>query len=1111
MNPRPIRHASAAPRVAATFIAAAMAAAPSLAGVKYWDDPAFRAYDVDSYVTNGLVLNYDGIRNVGAAADHDPNATTWVNLGTGGSDYDMVQKGSPTASCWSDNGFFFEGKTWFVTPNKVSLPNAYEMEALVNAAYSKQTGIGYVLFVSTAYPRTNDDGWAWGSIAIRKNGSPYSQTINGTSYAGKACFNTTSAGSAYRPALLDDSYGYLTAIANRTYVSFFTGLEEPTGVPGRIGLASGKTALGTTSLYFYLGGHNTNGGGETSVEEPLIGTIRNFRFYSTPLSYEQRAWNRVVDEARYFDRRAAIPVTNVVLSTTIPGREDGHFALDAEGYTFSAPASRTVKGRRYVLSGYTLETWDGSAWGSPAVHDGETSCTLSDTTAKVRLTWRYARPEGEGRLVVYDIDDYVQDGLLLHYDGIRNAGATAAHDPEALQWRNIAPGYENRWPMDRCSYVDSGSRYASVRNDATEGAWTDNGFAFTGKGYFAKWDDGDPFSVPTNFTMQVSVTGAIADQHGDYAYLWVPSSGWNKGGIGMRKTNYDAAHGNANSVYYVNSALFAGDARPNFYPAAAKPSYVTAIMDHDDTGHTYIFEGTSRPAGGGNDAPSIAGASAATDLTWFSAGGFHGKSVEAVAKLECFKGTLHNLRFYNRALTDAEVAQNRTVDEFRFFGRLAETNVVVRSSSSFLEGCDKCGVYDVDGSYTFVAPESVTAANGITYAPDGYTIETWDGSAWGAPVAHDGASYAYTTAEGLVRLTWKWRATHGIRTAADYGIGDYVQDGLVVNYDGIRNAGPDAAHDPAATKWVNCANPGTYNMTRYSLDGSAWAAGAAAGSWTDDGFVFAKDAVFHESTSFTVPSRYTIQTLVDATAAAQDGIGYIMCDYNANNWTKCSLCIRSSVFWGHGVGSTLCFAIHNVYRPAFQAGSFSYATAMLDETNGVAFGGTEAPWTASTASNGIHGHSTLPSAQSAVTFASGYSIGGHYPKTDELFSGTIKSYRFYDRVLSDAEVAHNRQVDSARFFGALATTNVVVAVEDGSRITAAETAGEAYFVEGEYTFTAAGCAGLGYRLSVPNGNGGWRTLQGFTEGGSYTYATGTSPALVKLEWRLPRPFLMIVR
>ena len=38
----------------------------SFAGVKYWDNPGFRAYDVGDYVQDGLVLHYDGIRNVGA-------------------------------------------------------------------------------------------------------------------------------------------------------------------------------------------------------------------------------------------------------------------------------------------------------------------------------------------------------------------------------------------------------------------------------------------------------------------------------------------------------------------------------------------------------------------------------------------------------------------------------------------------------------------------------------------------------------------------------------------------------------------------------------------------------------------------------------------------------------------------------------------------------------------------------------------------------------------------------------------------------------------------------------------------------------------------------------
>ena len=38
---------------------------------------------------------------------------------------------------------------------------------------------------------------------------------------------------------------------------------------------------------------------------------------------------------------------------------------------------------------------------------------------------------------VYDVDDYVQDGLVLHFDGIRNAGATEAHSTDATTWANL--------------------------------------------------------------------------------------------------------------------------------------------------------------------------------------------------------------------------------------------------------------------------------------------------------------------------------------------------------------------------------------------------------------------------------------------------------------------------------------------------------------------------------------------------------------------------------------------------------------------------------------------------------------------------------------------------
>ena len=101
-----------------------------------------------------------------------------------------------------------------------------------------------------------------------------------------------------------------------------------------------------------------------------------------------------------------------------------------------------------------------------------------------------------------------------------------------------------------------------------------------------------------------------------------------------------------------------------------------------------------------------------------------------------------------------------------------------------------------------------------------------------------------------------------------YDVGDYVQNGLVVNYDGIRNAGPNAPHDSTAMTWVNCANPGTYDATRYSsntVDNTyVWTADASKGSWTDNGFVFSKGSLFHAHSSFYYPKTYTIQTLVDA-------------------------------------------------------------------------------------------------------------------------------------------------------------------------------------------------------------------------------------------------------
>ena len=189
-----------------------------------------------------------------------------------------------------------------------------------------------------------------------------------------------------------------------------------------------------------------------------------------------------------------------------------------------------------------------------------------------------------------------------------------------------------------------------------------------------------------------------------------------------------------------------------------------------------------------------------------------------------------------------------------------------------------------------------------------------------------------------------------------FDVGDYVQDGLVVNYDGIRNAGPDAPHDSAAMTWVNSANPGTYDMTRYSTNGTvgasktatvaAWNNDAAHGSWTDRGFVFDKDSAFHQPSSFAIPKTYTIQSLVDATPGNQPDIGYIMCDYNAAHWAYCSLGIRNTNYnyGGGNVLNTMYLVSGSIgKRPAVRGASgapFTYVTAINNVNDGVTFTGT---------------------------------------------------------------------------------------------------------------------------------------------------------------------------
>ena len=97
------------------------------AGIKYWDNQAYKAYDAGDYAP-GAVWNFDGICNAGLGEPHSYTATTWKNLGSSGADNNVWIRylnqagngfansapssldpvGGKNLGSWTANGFFFE-------------------------------------------------------------------------------------------------------------------------------------------------------------------------------------------------------------------------------------------------------------------------------------------------------------------------------------------------------------------------------------------------------------------------------------------------------------------------------------------------------------------------------------------------------------------------------------------------------------------------------------------------------------------------------------------------------------------------------------------------------------------------------------------------------------------------------------------------------------------------------------------------------------------------------------------------------------------------------------------------------------------------------------------
>ena len=1002
-------------------------------------DPLF-----DDYVTDGLVLHLDGIRNVGKDKAHDYSARQWIDLASGNRVNFGNASGAGVTSEWADDGYVFGGGEIGRLVDTINPGNAFTIQIVCDvdktASYQKA--------VYPHYFGENGDKCSFYTYRDDNN--------NKLVFRVKAVSNVSDA--SINP--WTGRQKYITALYDKGKSSVFS------TETGSVTAGTTETAVGARA--FTIAGIYKNAA--TDPERFLTGTIKSVRIYNKVLNADELAQNRAVDEARFFGAGESEP--NVVVASSVRGvsgdTPDGAYKLPSGGYTFSAPASVTIGDDTYSCAGYTLETWDGAAWGTPVSHSG-TSVPLTDTTAKVRLTWQWSHTAGPG----YDaaFNDYVTDGLIVHLDGIRNTGAQAVHDSNAKTWADLAN------PGDYARFVVP---------DADCG-WRRDGYYFDGKSDACYAIMNTPRTLGAAFTAQ-----AVLDF--DYNNSHRINTAW-PGIFGTTATDSDyfAMYYNQNNCVNPGVCLKVDGShvREDGFKSW-NGEYVTGLSD----GTTGALFQTETP-----DATAAFNKAAGTRTFTFCGGNGDNKGYTT----RRLNGTGKAARIYNRALTNAELERNRAADEVRFFGRApaAAGDLVVASTVEGLGGDLPCGAYRPAAGYTFTA-QTEADLDGVPYELKGYTLETWDGTAWANAETGTGSSVTPDVSTASKRLTWNWVVKSRLTKIPDYDVGDYVQDGLYLFYDGIRNAGATADHDPNATEWVNLG-AGDKGVNLNAVFGYASNASAGDG-WEVDGYRFKYGGKFAKLASDPkIDWKVTIQVVCEAEESPKSGNTYPTYFGSTNDYLN---------VYGFGAVARTFFKIRN------GTGDGSGRMELLPSGS----------WEGKCLTAIWHAgkYQIFQNVVPAETEWSGswrkwwgqfnnqpFYIGGVYKEGDDTYvderrlTGKIQAIRVYNRSLSDAELEHNRMVDEARFKGNPPECNVTIATKygDGTGETLAEGVGN-YMVEGSYTFSATqvkdvkGVLGdvAGYDLETYV-DGAW-TGKTWHDGGSFAYVAGMGK--VRITWN-PRP------
>ncbi len=676
--------------------------------------------DADDYIQGGLVYHLDGIRNAGLAADHATNSSGWKDL-VSGVDASRQTWGTAHPEKWTDKGYDFDGNCWFLSNNSISLNHQAVFQIVADYNEGIQTKKWPHLF--TRYQ--NGDGF---NTYVYMNGNDYGNCGNRIWFNAS---NITGKGAEVQPwdgRFLNCLLDYDKISASQTEKALW-------GDPG-----SAHSVIGTHR--WAVGAGQTGGNRDPRA---LIGIVHAFRIYDRVLTETEIKHNMEIDHCRFYAGAGHSTGTDLVeVVSEVPAIKPADagcwLVRGTASKTFTAEETVTVGTVTYACAGYRTETWNAAKrmWENPVVTADARSVAVSGTdgAANRRITWLWTIQSGLRTAADYTTADYVQQGLVANYDGICNIraeGNGVTHTGQSLFWRDL-------------SYRDVAMESKVKDRNQQRNHWAANARTFNA-GESNAMETQEEIELGNENTVQAVLTGATSGQSKDFPTFF--SVGYPYSGQGSDYGFFTRKYGGTNyGRLEAKYSLWVISGNPTL--ANWGGQYITQVMTPSAVS---LFQGTAI------ENTFVRDRDVGFPLTQVAIGGPSTKStyIGNDVSSRSMNGTYNAFRLYNRALTEAELFQNRKVDEIRYRGNFTDyRNIEI--TCDLPAGVDvapisvAAGEYEVDGEWTFTA-ESIEI-NGVTFAPR-HSVETWDGSAWSEPVRAAGGSYTYT-AGAPVRLTWYW-------------------------------------------------------------------------------------------------------------------------------------------------------------------------------------------------------------------------------------------------------------------------------------------------------------------------------------------------------------------